>query len=99
VLGDFLFQFSIVGNKGWASTESYQRCYSFDRIVRNKELHEKFCYTFKAVYYLDSLVYLTSLLSFVVYFLATSKLLRLVNHGGDGNGYMIKLEDEVDLDD
>jgi len=99
VSGDFLFQFSIIGNKGWAKTGSYESCFNFTGVAGDKEFRNEICNVFKAVYYLNSLVYLTSVASFAVSLTATSRLLKLVNHGGDGNGYRTKLEDEVDVED
>ena len=95
-LGDFLIQFSIIGNKGWAVTGSYQNCFNFTGVMHNKEVHDRLCGIFKAVYYLNSLTYLGVLASFGVYLLATSKLMKLVNHSGDGQ--RVRFEDEVDIE-
>jgi len=93
-----MFQFSIIGNKGWTVTGSYQNCYNFSGTLHNKALHDKICSVFKLAYYLNALVYLASLASFAVYLVATSKLLRLVNHSQDGRGYRTRFEDEIDVE-
>ncbi len=98
VVADFMFQFSIIGKKGWVATGSYQNCFNFSGNLHNQALHDKICNVFKLAYYLNALVYLTSLASFAVYLLATSKLLKLVSHDKDGKGYRARFEDEVETE-
>jgi len=96
VLGDFLFEFSLIGNKGWAATGGYQNCFNFTGEMHHKEVHDRICSIFKAVYYLNSLTYLGTMISFSVYLLATSKLVKLVS--GSGNNQRMRFEDEVEVD-
>jgi len=86
----------VIGEKGWVDTGSYKSC--FNKIGRgeNEVLHHQICNIFKAAYYLNSLVYLTTMGSFGVYLTGTTKLMKLVNHSEDGNGCRIKFEDEID---
>jgi len=97
-LTDFLEQFSIIGNKGWAAVGSYQNCFHFKGEAHNKKLHDNLCTMFKAVYYLNALFYVCTLWSFLVYLVATSKLMKLTSYVTDGNGFRTRLEDEIDVE-
>ena len=98
ILGDFMCQFSIIGDKGWTGTGSYQNCFNFVGRAENQGFHNQICNMFKAAYYLNSLVYFTTMGSFVVYLLGTSRLMKLINQSEDRDGCRTQLEDEADLE-
>jgi len=97
-LMDFLYQFSIIGDRGWAAMGSYQNCFYFSGELHNKKLHDNLCTMFKVVYYLNALFYICTLWSFAVYLVATGKLMKLTSYVTDGNGFRTRLEDEIDVE-
>lgn len=94
---DFLLQFSIVGNNGWAETETYRYCFKHLETPRKQGKYKHtICTWFNFVYYTNGILYIPLFLSLGIYLFATFKLFRLTNYVENNMSFRIKFEDNIE---
>lgn len=93
---DFCVQFGVLGPDGWRKSSMYSYCFNLHGRDNHQEMYVAVCRGFKVIYYSNLFIYLSLLCCFGAFIFTSVKLLLMTKYIGSGQGFLVKLEEQID---